>query len=148
MALRIVVFLAIIFTALALVPSGAHLFALLNKIELDRDPYFTVQQIYAGWSLFGIVIFGALIANLTLTILLRGQRPAFHFALLGFLGIAATLVIFFAWTYPANLATANWTEARFGWDALRRQWEYSHAVNAVIAFVALCSVTLAALTHE
>jgi hypothetical protein len=29
---------------------------------------------------------------------------------------------------------------------LRRQWEYSHAVNAVIPFVALCSVTLSVLT--
>ena len=41
-------FLAIVFTALALVPGGAHLFALPNKIDLDVEPYFVVQGIYRG----------------------------------------------------------------------------------------------------
>ena len=53
-------FLAILFMALALVPGGAHLFELPNKIGLGEDAYFAVQQIYAGWALFGIVLFGAL----------------------------------------------------------------------------------------
>jgi hypothetical protein len=61
------------------------------------------------------------------------------------LGLAATLVIFFAWTYPANVATANWTAAPANWAELRTQWEYSHAANAVITFAALCAVTLSAL---
>ena len=51
-------------TALALVPAGAHLFELPNKIGLDQEPYFIVQGIYRGWALFGIVLFGALAANL------------------------------------------------------------------------------------
>jgi hypothetical protein len=29
------------------------------------------------------------------------------------------------------------------WQALRRQWEYAHAANAVLTFAALCLVTLA-----
>jgi len=40
---------AILLTAIALVPAGAHLFAMPNKIELSRDAYFTVQAIYLGW---------------------------------------------------------------------------------------------------
>ena len=63
-------------------------------------------------------------------------------ALLGFCGVALTLVVFFLWTYPANQATANWTTIPNHWEQLRRQWEYSHAFNAVITFLALCSVTL------
>jgi hypothetical protein len=148
MALRIVQFLAIVFTALALVPGGAHLFALPNKIGMARDAYFTAQQIYAGWALLGIVLFGALLINLVLTVMSRGEYPTFRFALLGFLLVAATLVIFFTWTFPANQATSNWTEAPANWEALRTQWEYSHAANAVLTFIALCSVTLAALTKE
>jgi hypothetical protein len=31
-----------------LVPSGAHLFALPNKIGLAQDQYFVVQNIYRG----------------------------------------------------------------------------------------------------
>jgi ABC-type branched-subunit amino acid transport system permease subunit len=145
MGSRAVQFLAIVLTAVALVPAGAHLFELPNKIGLAQEPYFIVQNIYRGWALFGIVLFGALAANLALTIALRRQRAAFWLALAGFLLVALTLAIFFTWTYPANQATANWTVAPENWQALRTQWEYAHAANALLTFLALCSVTLAAL---
>jgi hypothetical protein len=64
MALRLIQFLAIMLTALALVPSGAHLATLPNKMTMAQAAYFVAQQIYAGWALFGIVLLGALIANL------------------------------------------------------------------------------------
>ena len=148
MALRSIQFLALILTALALVPGGAHLFALPNKITMSEEAYFTAQQVYAGWALFGIALFGALIINLVLAIMLRGEYPAFRFALAAFLLIGATLVVFFVWTFPTNQATANWTEAPRGWQTLRWYWEYSHALNAVLTFLALCCVTLAVLTKE
>ena len=64
MALRLIQFLAIMLTALALVPSGTHLAALPNKMAMAQAAYFIAQQIYAGWALFGIVLFGALAAHL------------------------------------------------------------------------------------
>jgi hypothetical protein len=143
--LKIVQFLALVLTALALVPSGAHLFALPNKISLGAEQYFIAQSIYRGWSLFGIVLFGALIANLALALLLRGRGAPFALALFGFFSIALTLVIFFIWTYPANQATNNWTMIPNDWEQLRRQWEYSHAANAVVTFAAFCSVALSSL---
>lgn len=145
MGTRAAQFLAIVLTALALVPAGAHLFELPNKIGLAQESYFIVQNIYRGWALFGIVLFGALAANLWLTILLRRRGAAFWLALAGFLLVALTLLIFFTWTFPANQATANWTLAPDNWQALRTQWEYAHATNAILTFLALCSVTLAAL---
>jgi hypothetical protein len=145
MGTRAAQLLAIVLTALALVPAGAHLFELPNKIGLAQESYFIVQNIYRGWALFGIVLFGALAANLWLTILLRRRGAAFWLALAGFLLVALTLLIFFTWTFPANQATANWTLAPDNWQALRTQWEYAHATNAILTFLALCSVTLAAL---
>jgi hypothetical protein len=143
MRLRVVQFLAVVLTALALVPAGAHVFALLNKINLGAEQYFIVQNIYRGWALFGVVLFGALLADLALALMLRRRGgAAFVLALLGFCGVALTLVVFFLLTYPANQATANWTTIPDHWEQLRRQWEYSHAVNAVITLLALCSVTL------
>jgi hypothetical protein len=146
MLTKTVTFLAILFMALALVPAGAHFFALPNKMQMDQGAYFTAQQIYAGWALFGIALFGALALNLVLAILLRGDRPALYFAAIGFLAMLAILAIFFTWTFPANQATANWMEAPENWQQLRAQWEYSHATNAIITFIGFCSVTLAALT--
>jgi hypothetical protein len=81
MALRLTQFLAIILTALALVPSGAHLAALPNKIAMAQAAYFVAQQIYAGWALFGVVLFGALAANLVHTIVLRRLGRSFGYAL-------------------------------------------------------------------
>jgi hypothetical protein len=145
MGLRIAQFLAIVLTALALVPAGAHLFELWNKIGLAQDAYFVVQSIYRGWALFGIVLFGALGANLALTLMVRQRRGAFWLALLASLLVAATLLVFFTWTYPANQATSNWTEVPADWQELRLQWEYAHAANAILTFIALCAVTLSTL---
>ena len=144
MPLKIVQFLALTLTALALVPSGAHLFAL--PINLVAEQYFIVQNIYRGWSLFGVALIGALIANLALALLLCGRGAPFLLALFAFLCIALTLVVFFIWTYAANQATNNWMMIPDNWEQLRREWEYSHAANAVVTFAALCSLTLSVLT--
>ena len=149
MSLRLVQFLAVIMTALSLVPAGAHLFELPNKIGLAQEDYFIVQGIYRGWALFGIALFGALGANGILALMLRHQRAPFRLALGAFLLMAATLAVFFTWTFPANQATANWTEVPANWQELRHTWEYAHAVNAGLTFLALCAVTLGCLlTHE
>jgi hypothetical protein len=84
MALRLIQFLAIILTALALVPSGAHLAALRNKIAMAQADYFVAQRVYAGWTLFGIVLFGALAANLAHTIVLRRLGRSCGYALASF----------------------------------------------------------------
>jgi hypothetical protein len=143
--LKVVQFLALALTALALVPSGAHLFEFPNKMSLGAEQYFIVQHIYRGWSLFGFVLIGALIANLALALLLRGPGAPFALALFAFFCIALTLVVFFIWTFPANQATNNWTTIPNNWEELRRQWEYSHAANAVVTFAAFCSVALSSL---
>ena len=142
--MRVLQFLCVIVTALAFVPSGAHLFELPNKIGLVQEHYFVVQAVYRGWALFGIVIFAAIGLNLLLAVMLwrrdRTCRPSLAAGLI----MAATLVIFFAWTYPANQATANWTLATPDWEKLRTQWELSHAANAVLTFIALCCATFSA----
>ena len=145
MALRLIQFLAIILTALALVPSGAHLAAMPNKMAMAQAAYFVAQQVYAGWAFFGIVLFGALAANLAHAIVLPKVGRSCGYALASFLLIAANLAIFFVWTLPTNQATNNWTIVPKNWNELRIQWEYSHAANAVVTFAALVCVVIAVL---
>ncbi|MYZ50415.1 DUF1772 domain-containing protein [Propylenella binzhouense] len=145
MRVRAVLFLAIVLTALALVPAGAHLFAMPNKLGLAQADYFTVQAIYRGWALFGIVLFAALAADLALVLLSRRSRRIFRAAIVALAAECASLAIFFLWTFPANRATANWTEVPADWEALRRQWEYSHAAAAIVTFAGFCALVLAAL---
>ena len=140
-------FLAVILTALALLPGGAHLMALSAKIGMPEQPYFVVQQIYRGWAWAGAVIFLAIFANVLAALLTRHSRRKWElFGAAGLL-IAVTLAVFFTWTYPANQATGNWTSTPENWEQLRTQWEYSHAANAAITFMALlCSVGAAVST--
>jgi hypothetical protein len=42
--MKLLQFVAMMLTALALVPGGAHLFALPNKISLSESDYFIAQS--------------------------------------------------------------------------------------------------------
>ena len=106
-----------------------------------------MQQIYRGWALLGVVVFGALVSSLALAIAARRRRGEFLPALVGFLCIAGTQAVFWTFTFPANQATANWTVRPEGWQALRSQWEYSHAASAVLNLAALVALIVAVLAR-
>ena len=148
MQARAVQFLAIVTTAIALVPGGAHVLSLHAKLALPVEPYFVVQQIYQGWAWLGIVVVVAMLTNFASAMLTRDRPRQFVLSLAAGLLIAATLAIFFTWTYPANQATVNWTSIPGDWERLRMQWEYSHAATAALSFVAfVCSVGAALSTQ-
>lgn len=138
--------LALILTAIILVPSGAHLFELAGKIGLERDSYFIVQSIYAGWSMFAVPIFAAILANLALAGA-QWRRSDGRAAWSGLAAalIAGSLVVFFVWVFPGNRETANWTSQPENWELLRRNWEYGHAANAAIVFAAFVATCLASV---
>jgi hypothetical protein len=141
-------FAALMFAALALGPALAHLLELPNKIGLPREDYLTVQQVYRGWALLGIVVIGALLSTLALAIATRRRRREFVPALIAFLCIAGTQVVFWTFTYPANRATENWTVLPGHWEALRSQWEYSHAASAVLNIAAVAALAVALLARS
>ncbi len=84
-----------------------------------RDEYLIVQQIYRGWALLGVLIFGAMKCTRALSVLVRKRRRDFALVLAAFLCIAAGLAVFFAFTFPANQATNNWTVLPDNWESLR-----------------------------
>jgi hypothetical protein len=77
--------------------------------------------------------------------MVRDNAMVFFLTLGATLCIGLTLVVFFLFTYPANQQTHNWTMLPDNWEALRRQWEYSHAAGAGLYFVALINLTLSLL---
>ena len=140
--------LAVISVVFCLIPAGAHFFELANKMSLSTAEYMTTQKIYAGWAFFGVAIIAAIIFTLTHTLMVRAERAAFLLSLTALLCLGATQVIFWTFTYPMNVATNNWTVTPQDFEAVRQQWEYSHAVNAVLTFAALVTITLSAFTYE
>jgi hypothetical protein len=144
MILKAVMFLAVVLTALALIPYGAHLFSLPNKIGMTREQYFVAQSVYDGWALLSVILIPAMLVNVALALMLRGEE-GFGLAMAGCVCMAATLAVFFAFTYPANVATQNWKVAPANWAELRHQWEYSHAANAGLIFASFCLIVLASM---
>ena len=104
-AISLVEFLAVILCALALVPSMAHVMELPNKLPMTREAYLIVQRVYRGWNMSAFVVIGALIA--TLILLLSVDGAAFAPALVGFLAIVATQVVFWVFTFPGPRGLAG-----------------------------------------
>jgi len=119
-----------------------------RRIALTPTEYLTVQKIYAGWSLLGVVVGVALLATLAHTLLVRADRTSFAWSLGAFVALAGTQGLFWAFTYPVNAATVFWTVPPDSFELARRQWEYSHAASAVLTFAALVAIVLAVLVHN
>jgi hypothetical protein len=132
--------LSLLLAALAMVPAAAHLLELPNKIRLTGKEYLTVQRLYRGWALAGIVVAAALLSTLVLLFMVRDWPTAFALAWVAFLCIAGTQVVFWTFTYPVNRFTADWTFLPGDWPELRKRWEYSHAASAVLNLVALVAL--------
>jgi hypothetical protein len=148
MGLTTIRFISLLFTALSLGPALAHILELPNKIHLSREDYLTVQLIYRGWALLAIVIFGALISTLILTLMVRKTRKVFTLTLTGLLCIVGAQIVFWVFTYPANQETNNWTQMPANWPVLRNQWEYSHAAGAVPSLIAMIALILSVLVRD
>lgn len=138
-------FVAVMCSAIAMAAGLAHLMEMPHKMAFPRADYLVVQQIYRGWAMLGIVIIAALLACVLAALKLRGQGARFWLTAGAGACIAAALAVFFAFTFPANQATANWTVLPDDWEALRRQWEYSHAAAAVLYVLAVALLTLSLL---
>lgn len=140
---------ALALTGITLVPSGAHFFELPAKLGLERTEYFVVQGIYAGWAWFVIPILGAILANVAVFLAERRRDPtAAGYALVAAALVVVSLGVFFGWVFPGNQATSNWTSVPPDWQSVRQSWEYGHAANALILFVALLAIGRALIGGE
>jgi uncharacterized membrane protein len=141
-------FVAVMCTAITMAAGFTHLLELPRKITLGREQYLTVQQLYRGWALLGIVVVTALVSTGIAARLTRARRSEFRLTMLAACCLALSLIVFFLFTFPANQATQNWTVLPDNWESLRRQWEYSHAVAAGFDFLALAALTLSLLVDR
>ena len=145
---KIIWFLSLLFGGLTLAPSMAHLLEMPDKMELSLENYKAVQAIYRGWSLLGLLQIGTIVFTLILLFFVREKPMVFRLTLAAFLCLAITLIIFFTFTYPANTATANWTILPQNWIALRQQWEYSYAGNAILELISFILLILGVLNKD
>jgi hypothetical protein len=145
---NITTFVSVLLTAFVMAAAVAHLLELPIKITLNGAEYLTVQQIYRGWALLGIVIYAALASTVMLAVMVRKQRGAWCLVVTAILCMVAAQVVFWAFTYPVNRETSNWTLLPEHWQQLRIRWEFSHAAGAVLQCSALATLVASLLVRE
>lgn len=143
---------AILFTALSLAPALAHLLEMPAKLGYDGPLWLTLQQSLYGPGFGTVGAFcevGAVVTTVLLAILVRNRGPAFGWTVLGALCVVAAHASFWIWIAPVNAVItslspealpANWTE-------LRSQWEYTHAVRAILQIAALAALLFSVLVE-
>ena len=141
-------FASVMLTAIAMAGGFAHLLELPRKIEMSREEYLIVQRIYRGWALLGVAVVGALLSSVLLALTVHDRPAEVYLTVAAAVCILISLIVFFAFTFPANRETANWTTLPENWQKLRRRWEYSHAVGAALYFLALSLLTLSLLVGQ
>jgi hypothetical protein len=141
----VLLFLALLASAMALGGALAHLFELPNKIGLPQEEYLIVQQVYRGWDRLGWLLLVELASILAVAVLSRCEPRLLYPVLAAALFLVAAQVVFWTFTFPANVATRNWTVAPDGWEQLRARWEDSHAVGAVFQLLVVASLAIALL---
>jgi hypothetical protein len=141
-------FFAVLAVVFYLIPGGAHVLAMANKLALPPAQYMVVQGIYAGWDRTAYALLAGLVLTLAHGIAAWRLPGARWLSLCSFLALIANLAVFFAYTYPMNVLTRNWTVTPDNLESVRRQWEYSHAANAALVLLALVLIILAVLASS
>ena len=135
--------IALLATLVALAPGLAHLLELPRAMALSQERYFTVQQAYAGWELFGILTLVQFFALALLTWCSAREYYVFRPVLAALVLMLVAQACFWLFAFPATTATHNWTQAPQDWAMLRHQWEYSHAAGALCQFASFCCLIAA-----
>ncbi len=130
-----------------LAPALAHIFELPTKMRLPRDEYFIVQHLYPAWDRLSLLLIAQVVSLLAAAYLSRLERRVLIPTILAILFIVSAQALFWAYTHPANVATANWTLQSDDWIKLRRQWEFSQAAGACLQLLAVACLIVAVVSR-
>lgn len=145
MFLKIWRFLTLLLAALSMgMAFGGHLLQLPPRMGYDAELWRKTQSMY---QLFGppvgaIIEGGAWISAVVLVVLVRRRRPAFRWTLIGALGFVLAQVAWWLFVFPVNRQMVNWTPQAMpaDWMRWRAQWEYTHAVRALLQIGGLAAL--------
>jgi hypothetical protein len=139
--------LAATVAALSLGPSFAHVLESGPRLhvwspELWREATVFNQQFKLFLIVGAPLDIAAILAPAVLTYLLRGDSPAFGFALGTTVFFALALLAWFLVVSPANSVLATWTAGPIpdDFDAIRWRWEAGHMVVAGLKFLGFISL--------
>jgi hypothetical protein len=128
-----------------------HLLALPAKLAYQGPVWLLLQQtLYGNYRVLGLLIeLGALSCMVLLVLLVRGRRPALGWTVFAAVCLGGAQAVWWAGIVPVNAQVAQFTAHTLpaDWNLLRVQWEYAHAVRAVLQVAALGALVLSVLAE-
>jgi hypothetical protein len=91
--------LGVLAVSLYLIPGGAHVLEMSNKLALPLADYMVVQGIYAGWDHTAYALLAALVFTIVHAVVVWRLPTARWLSLAAFLALVGNLAVFFAFTY-------------------------------------------------
>jgi hypothetical protein len=150
--LRILRFLTLLLTGLALTMTSAHVLEMPQKLQYDPALYTTVNAtLYRYFALVGSAYtVGALVASVLLTVAVRNRRSAFAWTACG---AFLLLVAFASWLIlvnPVNLRIAQAMAADPRavpklWMLLRVRWESGHLLGFFLQLAGFAALVISVL---
>jgi hypothetical protein len=145
--------LAAVVAALSLGPSFAHLLESGPRLHVWSPELWREATVFNQQFKFFLVVgapldIAAIVVPAVFTFMLRGDSPAFGFALGAAVVFALALIAWFLIVSPANAVLATWTPGPIpgDFDAVRWRWEVGHITVAGLKFLGFISLACAVAT--
>lgn len=143
--------LTIMLVTLSMAPALAHLLEMPSKMSYDGTLWLMLlQTLYTQFGIAGGAFeVGAVLTTAVLVLLVREREPAFAWTLAGAACMIAAHAAFWIWVYPVNSALVPLSpdDLPADWIRLRNQWEYTHAVRAILQIAALVALLVSILAE-
>lgn len=135
--------LAFVLAGAALIRPMMDLAALPSVITLPKDDYAAVQYANQSWAWFQFIQLASFISIVGLFFVEREHNRVIWPIRGAFIAQLLIIILYVFFTLPININTYNWTffpDSNWAW--LRTQWEYAHAVSAIIGGISFILVLL------
>ncbi|WP_310427961.1 hypothetical protein [Chamaesiphon sp. VAR_48_metabat_135_sub] len=146
-------FITLMLAAFSLSLSMTHLLELPQRMQFDQQLWVRVTVVENVYKLFGSVgaVFEitAILTAIILTFLVRDRDATFYWTLSGAILLVLAFVSWITFIAPMNAEFAKWLTDPIpaDWTRYRNQWEYTHAINAIIKIIALSSLAISVLVE-
>jgi hypothetical protein len=135
--------LAFVLAGLALIRPMMNLAAIPSVISLPRDDYAAVQYANQSWAWLQFIQLASFLSIVGLLFFEREHNRVFWPISGAFIAQLLIIVLYVFFTLPINISTSDWTFfPDSNWSWLRVQWEYTHALSAIIAGISFVLLLL------
>lgn len=146
-------FITLMLASFSLSLSMTHLLELPQRMKFDQQLWVRVTIFENVYRLFGSVGAAfeilAILTAIVLVFLIHNRGLTFYWTLGGAILLLLAFVSWIIFVAPMNAEFAKWLTDPIPayWTRYRDQWEYAHAVNALIKIIGLSFLVISVLVE-